>query len=203
MRRLSLTVCGTALALTVWAAAAFAQTAASQTPKPRQDPKAADFTVEVDGLIVAEFSARISAYAELRRTLEEGLPGLVVTANHNEIRRAEEALARRIRLAREGYREGNIFTPAINAAFKQLLIGVSRPGICAAILEDNPGHISYRTGRPYPRDEPLSTVPPSVLGVLPDLPDDVQYRFIEQHLILYDTRANMILDRIPNAIKCG
>ena len=180
-----------------------ASTAASQTPKPRQNPKPADFTVAVDGLIVADFSARITAYAELRRSLEEGLPGLVVTANHNEIRRAEEALARRIRLAREGYRQGNIFTPAINAAFKQLLMGVTRPGICAAILEDNPGHISYRTGRPYPRDEPLSTVPPSVLGVLPTLPDDVQYRFVEQHLILYDTRANMILDRIPNAIKCG
>ena len=180
-----------------------ASTAASQTPKPRQNPKPADFTVAVDGLIVADFSARITAYAELRRSLEEGLPGLVVTANHNEIRRAEEALARRIRLAREGYRQGNIFTPAINAAFKQLLMGVTRPGVCASILEDNPGHIAYRTGRPYPRDEPLSTVPPSVLGVLPTLPDDVQYRFVEQHLILYDTRANMILDRIPNAIKCG
>ena len=180
-----------------------ASTAASQTPKPKPDPKPADFSVAVDGLIVADFSARITAYADLRRSLEEGLPGLVVTTNHNEIRRAEEALARRIRLAREGYRQGNIFTPAINAAFKQLLMGVTKPGVCASILEDNPGHIAYRTGRPYPRDEPLSTVPPSVLGVLPDLPDDVQYRFIEQHLILYDTRTNMILDRIPNAIKCG
>lgn len=177
----------------------------AQAPAAKPTPRPADFTVEVDGLIVADFSARMSAYAELRRTLEEGLPGLVVTDDVSEIRRAEEALARRIRLAREDARQGNIFTPAINAAFKQLLIGVTKPGICASILDDgNPRDgISYRTGRPYPRDEPLSTVPPSVLAVLPALPDDVQYRFIDRNLILYDTRANMMLDRIPSAIRCS
>ena len=82
-------------------------------------------------------------------------------------------------------------------------MGVTKPGICAAILEDNPGDIPYRTNRPYPRDLPLSTVPPSVLGVLPALPDDVQYRFVDRDLILYDTRANMILDRIESAIRCS
>lgn len=74
-------------------------TAAAQTPKPKQHPKPADFTVAVNGSIVADFSARITAYAELRRTLKEGRPGLVVTANHNEIRRTGEVLARRIRWA--------------------------------------------------------------------------------------------------------
>ena len=81
-----------AVALVVSLGFAVSAPAAAQTPKPRQNPKPADFTVAVDGLIVADFSARITAYAELRRSLEEGLPGLVVTANHNEIRRAEEAL---------------------------------------------------------------------------------------------------------------
>lgn len=41
-----------------------------------------------------------------------------------------------------------------------------------------------------------------MLGVLPTLPDDVQYRFLDRDLILYDTRANMMLDRIPSAIRC-
>lgn len=201
--------CGAAVAV---AAVLFASTAASQTtkaqpatkaqPTTQPAPKGADFRVEVDGLIVADFSARIAAYAELRRTLEEGLPGLVVTSDHSEIRRAEAALASRIRMARTGYRQGNIFTPAISVAFKQLLAAVTNPGICAALLEDNPGHIAYRTDRAYPRNEPLSTVPPGILGALPALPEDVQYRFIERHLILYDTRANLILDRIRNAVGC-
>ena len=176
----------------------------AQAPPPKPSSTNPDFKVEVDGLIVADFSARMAAYAELRRSLEKGLPKLETTANHTEIRRAEEALAQRIRMARLGYRQGNIFTPEINKAFKQLLAGVVTPGICAAIFEDGPSadDIEYRTNRSYPRDEPLSTVPPSILGVLPGLPDDVQYRFIRRSLILYDTRPNLILDRIPSAISC-
>jgi len=182
-----------------------AQLASAQTPpKPAPAPKEPDFTVAVDGLIVADFSARMAAYAELRKSLEEGLPKLEVTNNHSEIRRAEEALARRIRQAREGARQGNIFTPAINKAFKQLLASVITPGMCAAIYEDGPDRndVQYRTNRSYPRDEPLSTVPPSILGVLPALPEDVQYRFVRTSLILYDTRPNLILDRIESAIAC-
>ena len=179
--------------------ALLATVALAQAPTNASPAKPA---AAVDGLIVADFSARITAYAELRRTLEDGLPGLVVTANNNEIRRAEEALARRIRLARERAKQGDIFTPAINAAFKQLLMGVTKPGICAAVLEDNPGNIPFRPNAPYPRNSSLSTVPPSVLGVLPTLPEDVQYRFLDRDLILYDTRANMMLDRIPSAIRC-
>ena len=177
--------------------------AGAQTAKPSAQ-KPPDFTVAVDGLIVADFTARMAAYAELRRTLEEGLPKLQVTESYSEIRRAEEALATRIRMARQGYRQGNIFTPDINKAFKQLLAGVVTPGMCAAIFDDGPDadDVEYRTNRSYPRDEPLSTVPPSILGALPALPDDVQYRFLRTSLILYDTRANLLLDRIPAAIRC-
>jgi hypothetical protein len=48
----------------------------------------------------------------------------------------------------------------------------------------------------------VSTVPPSILAVLPRLPEDVMYRFLDRDLILHDLRANIILDRIDNAIRC-
>lgn len=188
-----------AVCVTLLAGAAAAAAQGDGFQAPARDP---DFRVAVDGLIVADFTARMAAYEDLRRTLEEGLQGLEISDDPSQIRRAEQALAHRIRAARERARQGSIFTPAINAAFKKLLAGITTPGICAAILEDNPGHISYRTNRSYPRDEPLSTVPPSVLDALPSLPPDVQYRFTERHLILYDTRANLILDRIRNAVRC-
>jgi hypothetical protein len=41
-----------------------------------------------------------------------------------------------------------------------------------------------------------------MLAVLPRLPDDVWYRFLERDLILHDSRANIILDRIDDAIRC-
>lgn len=144
----------------------------------------------------------MDAYAALRRALEEGLPGLKVTDDVSDIRRAEAALAKRIRAARAGAGQGDIFTPPISTAFRQLFPTIMTRGICAAIVDDGPGDIEYRTGRRYPREEPMSTVPPTVLGALPRLPEDVQYRFIKRDLILVDTRANMMLDRIVSAIRC-
>jgi hypothetical protein len=45
-------------------------------------------------------------------------------------------------------------------------------------------------------------MPPQLLLLLPDLPPDLQYRFVGRHLILYDGRANIIVDEIPYAIRC-
>ncbi len=70
----------------------------------------------------------------------------------------------------------------------------------AAIMDDQPGAFSNRINGTYPAKKPLSTVPPNVLAVLPRLPDDIQYRFVRRHLILLDTRAGVILERIPYAI---
>ena len=43
-------------------------------------------------------------------------------------------------------------------------------------------------------------MPINILAALPKLPDDIEYRFLGRHLVLHDTRANMILDRIPCAV---
>jgi len=39
-----------------------------------------------------------------------------------------------------------------------------------------------------------------VLASLPPLPKDLDYRFVDKHLILRDSRANTIIDYIPNAM---
>ena len=56
--------------------------------------------MQVWGYIVADFSARVGDYFELRSELEKGLPALTVTDDPAEIRRAVRALAKRIRVAR-------------------------------------------------------------------------------------------------------
>ena len=43
-------------------------------------------------------------------------------------------------------------------------------------------------------------MPPNILAAMPALPKDIEYRFIEKHLILRDARANLIIDYVPNAI---
>jgi len=172
-----------------------------QTPT-RADGDMPVFRVQVWGYIVADFSARVSTYYDLRRTLQRGLPALAVTDDPAEIKRAQYALAERIRVARRGAKRGAIFTPDIAVEFRKVLLLEIDANTRAAIMDDNPGEFSHHINGTYPNEKPLSTMPPNVLAVLPRLPDDVQYRFLGRHLILLDTAANVILDRIRCAIPC-
>ena len=67
--------------------------AAQTTPAP---PRAPDFSVQVWGTTVADFTTRVSRYVELRAAAAVGAPPLVVTDNPDDITRAEVELARQI-----------------------------------------------------------------------------------------------------------
>jgi hypothetical protein len=173
----------------------------SQTPDPI--PERPVFRVHVWGYDLADFNERIRRYSDLRSELEQGLPRLTVTDDPRQIRRAQRALAKRIRVARAGAKEGELFTPAIAVEFKEVLCLEMDAATWAAIMDDNPGEFANRINGTYPSKRTLSTVPPNILARLPSLPDDVQYRFLGRHLVLHDSRANLILDRIPYAIRCA
>jgi hypothetical protein len=192
-----LTLSSLAVALIV----AVASVCSAQPAATNQTRDTADFTVQVWGYIVADFSARVRDYAKLRSELEKGLPPLTVTDDPTELRSAVRALAKRIRVARAGAKQGDMFTPTVSVEFRKVLILEMDANTWAAIMDDNPGQFSSRINDTYPEDKPLSTVPSNILTVLPRLPDDIQYRFLGRHLILLDTRANVILDRIPFAIQ--
>lgn len=173
----------------------------AQTPQPQRDPENPDFKVQVWGDIGVEFITRVDSYVELRSELEKGLPPLRVTADPAEIRRTERALARRIRDARKKAKRGDIFTPAISAVFRNALLLEMDAKTWKSVMDDNPGAFSVRINGTYPDKKPLSTVPANILAVLPRLPNDVQYRFLGPHLVLFDTRARVVLDGIPHAIE--
>ena len=183
-------------AMIILASTAGLQASSGQTP---QKP---DFQVQIWGDAAATFTARMNSYAELRGKLEKGLKALAVTDKPVEILQSETALAERIRVARAKAKQGDIFSRQVRAAFRTALRAESDAGTCAAIRDDNPGDFAIRINGTYPKREPLSTVPPSMLAALPELPPDVHYRFLGRDLVLHDTRANIILDAIPDAIRC-
>jgi hypothetical protein len=43
-------------------------------------------------------------------------------------------------------------------------------------------------------DEPLATMPSSVLDALPPLPPELEYRFVGSDLIIRDRDARLVLD---------
>lgn len=113
-----------------------------------------------------------------------------------------------IRGARATAKRGDLFTPATQAMFRRML----RPPLTKgggegadnkAIIKDDapePKEVPFKVNADYPKEAPLSTVPPDVLLTLPQLPEDVQYRFVGKHLLLYDAKANLIIDFMLNAI---
>jgi hypothetical protein len=174
----------------------------AQTQPAAQDRETPTFKVQVWGDIIGDFTERIWRYYDLRSELEKGLPPLRVTNDPREIKRAQRALAQTIRAVRHGAKQGEFFTTTLAVEFRNVLRLEMNDDTWAAIMDDNPGEFANQINGTYPGTRALSTVPPNILARLPRLPDDIQYRFLGRHLILHDTRANLILDRIPHAISC-
>ena len=190
------------LAIALLLAVPFA--AGAQTPA-NPDPTQPDFTMVVQGTFdaetLAEFNRRVQDYAELRKRLEVGLPPLVVTTDADEIETFEHRLADRIRDAR-GSRRGQIFADAMEGQLKGMMVARADQATIAAIMEDGPGEVDIDVNETYNKKHALATMPPNLLLLLPDLPKDLEYRFIGRHLVIRDVRANIVVDEIRYAIRC-
>ena len=154
-----------------------------------------------DAETLAAFTARAHEYAALRNRLEVGLPPLRVTLDADEIERFERRLTSRMREARSS-RRYQVFVPAMERQIKRLLAQQADPATIAAIAHDGPGEFDVDVNDTYSKELSLSTMPVKILLLLPELPPDLEYRFVGRHLILRDVRANMIIDEIPHALRC-
>lgn len=182
-----------------------ASAAYTQEPLKNPDPeRPPDFSLLVwgyfDAETLADFVRRVQEYSSLRQRLETGVPSLQVTTNPDEIIKTESLLARRIRTARASARRGELFTRSMEAQVKKLFR--ARVHTTTLIAEDNPGEFRLRLNASYPKEKPVATMPPNLLLMLPELPEDVQYRFVGRQLVLLDVRANIVIDYIRYAIDC-
>lgn len=159
----------------------------AQTAQPPPDP-------------LADFASRVAAYASLRDDLAKDLPVLTGADDPEQVRKVEIALAGRVRAARSSAKQGDLFTPAAAAALRAIFRQMQTE-TWKAIMDENPGAFPSRVNDSYPKSKPLSTMPPALLEQLPKLPDGLEYRVVGAVLILHDTRANLIVDRMPEAIS--
>lgn len=168
-------------------------------------PLADQTPVNPDAKILADFNDRVKAYIELRNKADNDAPKLKETKDAAKIQEARLALAAAIRNARATAKQGDIFSPDIEKKLRALLRpevkGPDGAKARAEILDEKPA-VVLKVNGDYPSKEPLSTVPPTILQALPPLPKDegLEYRFVRTHMILLDTRANLIVDFLLNAI---
>jgi hypothetical protein len=158
-----------------------------------------------------EFKTRVDNYLAIQKKALGKIPSAPKeTTDAALISKHQQQLADAIRMLRPNAMQGEIFTPwlktTVSAAVKAQVKGKAGADAKATILgegnpkaEGSPSTIKLTINGSYPEKAPLSTVPPSVLLALPPLPDGVEYRFVGHTLILRDTKANIVVDTLPNA----
>ena len=178
------------------------QPAAASTPVAEQ---AKATGVNPDAAVLADFKSRIDAYMKLRKEAVKDAPRLKETKDPAKIRAAQDAMSVEIRTARANAVHGDIFTPEITAKFRRLLSpelkGDAGRDAKAIIKDDAPTNIPFKVNAKYPEGAPVPTVPASLLVNLPTLPEPLQFRIIEKHLILLDEDADVIVDYALNIIR--
>ena len=200
------------LMLPVWLCGA-CSTSADQTPASPAAPQQTQTQTKMpegkninsDAKLMADFTAKVDDYVKLRNGLADKAPPIKQTSDPQVLLGSQKALAAQVRAARTDAKRGDFFTPATQAQFRRLLTpstkGPEGTENKNAIRDDAPeqADVPFKVNADYPRDESLSTVPPDVLLALPKLPKDIEYRFVDRHLLLYDAKANMIIDFMLNA----
>jgi hypothetical protein len=163
--------------------------------------------------VIKDFNERVEKYWDLHKKAADAAPPIDKKKDDpNSIVAHEQGLSAGIRAARMNAAEGDIFTPGVQkllvARLRKVLSSSKGSTARDMILgEGNPRHpesphkIDLKVNGKYPSSAPLSTMPPSMLLALPKLPQGLEYRFVGRNLILFDSKANLIVDIVRNAVR--
>jgi hypothetical protein len=171
---------------------------ASKVAKAKQESRGD----EGEGEALQHFAKEVEEYARLHDRERKKIGPVESDA-------AQKALAGAIIARRGQSRQGELFVTEVQPVFRrriaEQLKGPDTLAARKAVIEGNPGHdedsppVSVAVNAPYPRGATRSTMPPSVLLVLPPLPDCLHYLFVGRNLILIDATAQFIVDFLPAA----
>jgi hypothetical protein len=136
--------------------------------------------------------------------VEADLPPLKSTDAPEVLVARKAEFAKRLRSARNGVKQGNIFTPAVTEEFRRLIgramNGPNAQRVRTSLKRAEPVAAKFNVNDMYPSNLPVQSTPPTLLLNLPALPKHLEYRIVGQDLILRDVEANLIVDFLPNVI---
>jgi hypothetical protein len=182
--------------------------AAAQAPQPRSDEGVAARQAQTpnanpQATALAEFEQRLQAYVELRAQLSQKLKPLSSSGNSAELGARQDALAAAIRDARKNARPGDVIPTRVAGQIRNTIADDFRhrnPDTKRAVFEEVPDNVRPAVNRTLPDTVVLATVPPLLLNNLPRLPDNLQYRFMDRHVVLIDGDTRIIVDYILNVL---
>lgn len=155
--------------------------------------------------VFVDFERRVNDYMGQRRAVADSVGALNETASQAEIALRSASLAAGIQAARASSKPGDIFTTEIAAVFVTLIREEHRrrPPPVQEQREDAQEELpdfEPEANQLYPTTYPLATFPATLLPLLPQLPEELEYRLVGRHLILRDSEANLIVDVLRDAL---
>jgi hypothetical protein len=158
-----------------------------------------------DAKTMVEFQERLKAYIDIHKKAEGSLPSLPKEATPEQIDHNQRELGRLIRESRLGAKQGDVFIPSMQELVRRLLkTTFGNPQKAAqlrsSIMDENPVGIKITVNGRYPDQVPLATMPPEVLKALPKMPEELEYRFVGDNMIILDVHAHLIVDYAPGVL---
>ena len=152
---------------------------------------------------MVDFRHRVDEYLKLRNEITKKVPEVKETGDPAKISGRERALGEAIAAARASAKPGDVFGAEMSAYLKKTLAEdwKSRsPADRKALFSELPKGVQLRINQSYPTTLPLLSVPAKLLAMLPMLPEELEYRFIDRYFLLRDRDANLIIDVLPGIL---
>jgi hypothetical protein len=159
--------------------------------------------VNPQALALREFGERARAYLALRKKLAAEVQPASHESTPEEIVRHEDQLAAAIRRVRKDARQGDIFTPPVVPQFRTIIrrdLQTRDIRDALAVLQEAPLTLTLHVNASWPPEAPLPNMPPRLLANLYPLPEGLEYRFIDRHLVLLDIEASLVVDYILDVV---
>jgi len=150
---------------------------------------------------MADFRKRLDGYIDLRNQITKTVPEVKETGDPSKIHSREQALGRAIAAARSTAKRGDLFGVEMSRHLRIILAQDWKSRSAAdrrALFDEVPVGIKLAINQPYPTTVPLVSAPAKLLADLPTLPEELEYRLVDRHLLLRDRDANLILDLLLN-----
>jgi ABC-type transporter MlaC component len=154
--------------------------------------------------LLSAFDRHVKDYLKQRERVKAKLPPISKEATPEQIDVYQKRFMESLQAMRAGTKPGYMFNPRTAAYFRTIIKSEvpasDKAEIRQTILEADTKGVPLKVNYPYPETKELTQIPPTLLLKLPQLPQEVKYRYVGRHLLLVDTDNNLIIDYMLDAL---
>lgn len=157
-----------------------------------------------DRITMNEFEKQAKAYSKLRENIKGKMPKLSDDATAEQIEVHKTEFQKRVLAARNGAKPGDVFTPAASVVLRRIIktefTRQEGAELRKKVLEAETKGVPVAVNVVYPDSKEKVEMPPTLLLALPQLPEQLSYRFVGTYLLLVDKDNGLVIDYLTNAL---